>query len=75
MSTHDYVSDVNEDQKTRCEKTRALFKELEAFVQSQPDNGKRTFSDRCLSIAKTKLEEASMYVIKAIVFEGKEVKL
>lgn len=75
MSTHDYVGDITPWQKERCEQSRNLFKALEAFIQSQPENGKRTFSDRCLSITKTKLEEASMYAIKAIVFEGKEVVL
>lgn len=73
LSTHDYVGGLNETQTKACEMIRAKFKELEALLKTLPDHGSKTASDRFIAISKTKLEEASMYAIKAVAFEGKEV--
>jgi len=73
ISTHDYVSDITDEQKYSCEIARNLFKEVEKLIKALPCHGKRSFSDRCTAIAETHLEIACMYTIKAIAFDGKEV--
>lgn len=73
LSTHDYVGDISDEQKAYCEKVREAFKLVEAVILEHPSNMDRDFSARCLALARTKLEEACMYTIKATVFHGKEV--
>ncbi len=74
FSTHEYIGSMDEEQQKRCADLRGVFMELENIIRHQKERGLRTFSDRCLSIALSKLEEASMYTIKAVVFEGKNVR-
>lgn len=72
-TTFDYVSNFTPDQCATAEAIREKFKELNAMIYNFPFAGSKSFSDRCLSIAHTRLEEACMWAIKAMCFDGKEV--
>lgn len=74
MSTHDYIGKLTPEMQDTCDATREYFRIIENFILALPGIGSRSFSDRCYSLARTKLEEACMFAIKGIVFEGKEVK-
>lgn len=73
-SAHDYIGAVSAEQQARCEEARALFRMVEDFLLRSPAYGSRTYSDRCLAVAKTQLEHACHHTIKSIVFEGKQVR-
>jgi len=72
-TTFDYIGGFNDEQAAQAEAIRAKCKELNALLTSFPYSGTRSFSDRCLSIAHTRLEEVCMWAIKSICFDGKEV--
>lgn len=72
ISTHDYVSDITDEQKAACEKVREACKLVEQVILERFTKD-RGFHNRCYAEARTHLEAACMYAIKGIVFEGKEV--
>lgn len=73
-STHDYIGKVSDEQQARCDKFRELCRELESFLINSPILNTRSFSDRCIAMARSNLEQCCMYGIKSIVFEGKTVR-
>lgn len=74
ISAHEYIGgNYSDNQHANFDHIRMKCKELEQLLLSLPAAGSRTYSDRCISVAKTKLEECCMYAIKAVCFEGKEV--
>ncbi len=73
-STHDYIGELTDDQRSRCESVRERCKELENLLMGFPSFGSRSFSSRCIAESRTCLEAASQMAIKSIVFEGKKVK-
>lgn len=72
-STHDYIGNVSVEQQKQCDAVRAMCNDLQTLIMSLPCCGTRSFSDRCVNIARTNLEQVCMYTIKAIVFQGKTV--
>lgn len=74
ISTFDYVGFTDPDRVAASQKLRELCKMVESFLIDLPDFETRTFSDRCISIARSKLEECCMQGIKAIAFHGKKVR-
>jgi len=74
ISTHDYVGPLSDLGQTECNEARAMFKKLESFVIECAESETNTaFQKRCFAIVRTKLEEACMFLIKGIAFEGKDV--
>jgi hypothetical protein len=80
-STFDYIGSgrLSEAQIKRMEAVRGAFKTLECeLFGCQPENGEgcvgRLTTSRMTSLVRTKLDEACMWAIKSICFEGIEVK-
>lgn len=67
-------AEATPEQKKNWDRIRAACKTCEDVLISLPQFGERSFSDRCISLARTHLEECCQWAIKSVCFEGKTVR-
>ena len=72
----DFISGENAtpEQKANWARIREACKMVEDVLISLPEYKNRSFSDRCISLARTHLEECCQMGIKSVCFEGKTVR-
>lgn len=73
LSRFSYVQNLTETQQAQLADVEMLSKHFDRFLCQLPSAGSRTFSDRCIAMARTHLEDVCTNAKKAICFEGKEV--